>query len=362
MKNTCRECRRCLNNDTVRHIEYDNDGVCNFCNSYDEVAIRLGDQKKLEKLFKNRVAKIKGKHAYDAVVGISGGKDSVYVLHQLINKYHLKVRAFTLDNGFFTTEARKNVDRIVRDFDVEHEYVEFDPKFLKEVYHYSMSHFLTPCVACSYLGYVSMINYAMRHDAGFCIQGRSPEQMLRSYGNDVFSRFIDLGLKDINEIDINKEYLKILDDVAQKISPKLARQIKVMLYEDTQDDNLRELVPYFLYHPYDEAKIVEFLQKETTWRPPKEYNHFDCKVHNAAKYIYQTAEGRPHRLPETSVRVRRGEISKEAGREILAKEIIEKPKDELKYLCEFAKINQSNLLLKARTYNWINRHRGQKQK
>lgn len=38
MKNTCRECRRCLNNDTVRHIEYDNDGVCNFCNNYDEVA------------------------------------------------------------------------------------------------------------------------------------------------------------------------------------------------------------------------------------------------------------------------------------------------------------------------------------
>ena len=358
MKNTCRECSRCLNNDTVRHIKYDENGVCNFCNSYDTVAPKLGDPKKLQKLFQGRVDAIKGKHAYDVVVGISGGKDSVYVLYQLIHKYHLKVRAFTLDNGFFTSSARKNVDAIVKSFGVEHEYVKFDRDFLREVYHFSMSHFLTPCVACSYLGYVSMINYAMRHDAGFCVHGRSTEQMLRSYGNDVFTKFVDLGFKDIDDIDINAEYLGILNDVAQKISPKIAEQVKTLLYANAKNDDLRELVPYFLYHEYDEARIVKFLQKNTSWRPPKDYNHFDCKVHNAAKYIYQTAEGRPHRLPETSVRVRRGEISKDEGREILDKEHIDKPNDELKYLCEFAGVNQKVLLAKAKTYNWINRHHG----
>lgn len=358
MKKQPNECKRCLNNDTVRHIEYDPTGVCVFCNNYDRIAAQLNDQARLLQLFQNRINLVKGKHRYDAVVGISGGKDSVFVLYQLIHKYHLKVRAFTLDNGFFSPQARQNVDRLVREFRIEHEYVEFDRNFLAELYHYSMTHFLTPCVACSYLGYVAMINYAMRHNAGICVHGRSPEQMLRCYGSDIFTNFVDLGLKDINEIDIDRAYMEILNGVAQKLDPQIAEEVRSMLYSGAEDCRLRELVPFFLYHSYDEQNITDFLLENTGWRPPSDYNHFDCKVHNAAKYIYQTAEGRPHRLPETSVRIRRKEISKDEGRDILQKEYINKPKDELDYLCKFAGINQTILLLKAKAYNWINRHHG----
>ncbi len=349
-------CSRCLNDQTVRNVNFDADGVCNFCHQYDQIAPQLNDYDTLSKLFRERVDAVKGKHAYDVAVGISGGKDGIFVLYQLIHQYHLKVCTFTLDNGFFSPDARRNVNRIMQGFQVEHEYIEFDREFLADIYHYSMTHFLTPCVACSYLGYVAMINYAMRRDAGFCIHGRSPEQMLRCYGNDVFTNFVNLGLKSINDINIDAEYCKILDDVAQKLNPKIAQQVRTMLYRDAESAKLREFVPYFLYHPYDEAKIIDFLQSHTQWRPPTDYNHYDCKVHNAAKYIYQTAEGRPHRLPETSVRVRRGEISQKEGQDILQQEIIDKPQAELDYLCHFARVNQTLLLLKAKTYHWINQH------
>ena len=40
-------------------------------------------------------------------VSFSGGKDSTYVLYKLVKEYRLKVKAYTLDNGFLSQEARE---------------------------------------------------------------------------------------------------------------------------------------------------------------------------------------------------------------------------------------------------------------
>lgn len=343
------KCRRCINDKSVRKIGFDRDGVCNYCDSYRAVESGLNDYDTLEKLFRERIERVRGKHAYDAAVGISGGKDSVYVLYRLIHRYHLKVKAFTLDNGFFSDAARANIDKIVADFGVEHEYITFDTALLQKFYRYSVKKWLVPCIACSYLGYAAMINYASKIDAGVCIHGRSPEQMLRSYGTDTFTPLVDAGLKSISEVDIVGLYGELLKSIEDKIDKRLMRDIKGVLFEDVKENDFREFVAYFLYHPYDEREIVEFLQRETSWQ--KGENHYDCLVHNAAKYIYQCAEGRPHALPEISVSVRSGKISREEGEQRLKSEILtRKPKEEIKRLCKFARINSGVLLMKANLY------------
>jgi len=60
-----------------------------------------------------RFEKYRGKHQYDAVVGLSGGKDSTYVLCQIVNKYKLKVAAVTYDNGFLTDFAKESIKNTV---------------------------------------------------------------------------------------------------------------------------------------------------------------------------------------------------------------------------------------------------------
>ena len=113
----------------------------------------------------------------------------------------------------------------------------------------------------------------------------------------------------------------------------------------------REFVPYFLYYRYDEKEIVRFLKEETGWTPPADYNHYDCSVHNATKYIYQCAEGRPHRLPEISVLIRMGMMTREEAMEMLEQEeLVEKPKEELKELCRYAKVSPIALMAKAELY------------
>lgn len=345
-------CSRCLNDNTVRRISYDENGMCCYCKSYDKISNQLSDKVRLEKLFLERIENIRGKYDYDVALGVSGGKDSVFVLHELIKKYNLKVKTFTMINGFFSDDARRNVDRLIKEFNVEHEYIHFDPELLKRFYHYSMKHWLTPCVACSYLGYAAMINYTTRINAGLCIHGRSPHQMLRYYGDDVFTALIDAGLKSVKDIDINSLYTELLTSIENRMDKTLLNNVRSMLYNDIQPGDFREFVSYFLYHDYDENHIINFLRENTGWTTDENYDHYDCLVHNAAHYIYQCAEGRPHCLPEVSVLVRSGKLSREEGIKLVqSKYYSEKPKDELKFLCNTVKIKSAPVLLKAKIYN-----------
>lgn len=346
------KCRCCINDTSVRKIQFDSQGVCNYCRSYQGIEDKLKDYEALEKLFCERIDNIKGKHSYDAAVGISGGKDSMFVLYQLVHRYNLKVKTFTLHNGFLSDSAKANIDKLVKEFGVEHEYITFDKALLKKFYHYSMKKWLVPCIACSYLGYATMINYASKIDAGLCIHGRSPEQMLRSYGTDTFTPLVDAGLKSIKDVDIPILYGELLKSIEDKVDKGLMQDIKGVLFQDLKGDDFREFVAYFLYHPYDEREIVEFMQKNTSWKAGE--NHYDCLVHNAAKYIYQRAEGRPHTLPEISVSVRSGKMTRSEAEQQLKDEILpEKPRDEIKSLCGLAKINPKLLLFKANIYRII---------
>ena len=350
-----KECKICTNNSTVRKIEFDENGICNYCNNYKKIESKLNDKSILQKLFENRINKIKEnkEYKYDACIGISGGKDSAYVLYEAINKYNLHVKAFTMDNGFLSEKAKENIDALVKEFNVEHEYITFEKEFLKRVYKYSMDHWLVPCIACSYLGYASMINYTIKINAGMCIHGRSPQQMFRYYDNDVFSQFVNLGLQDIDKIDIDLEYRKILNSISQKLNNDIMNEVKTMVFDNIQGKKLREFVPYFLYNEYDEKEIVKFLRENTKWDVGENYNHYDCKIHSVPKYIYQCAEGRAHILPEVSVLVRQGRITKQEANEILKNEKINKPKDEIKLLKETANINANKSIIKAKLYNLI---------
>ena len=347
-------CKRCINDESVRNISFDNYGICNYCRAYETIEKQITYYSKLEKLFKTRLKKVKGQYNYDAAVGISGGKDSIYVLDQLINKYHLKVKAFTMNNGFLTDTAKQNINRLVREFDVEHEYINYEQELLRRVYHYSMKHFLVPCVACSYIGYASMIGYASKINAGMCVHGRSHEQMLRYYDDDMFSALVKLGLKNIDEIDLDKEYTKLFKGLEMKADKGLFEEVRMAALGDLEKGHFREFVPYFLYHDYNEADIIDYLKTNTSWRPPKDYNHYDCAIKDAAKYIYQCAEGRPHILPEISVLIRMGKLTREEGLSKLSLAKIEKkPKEQLANLCNFAKVSQTSVLTKARIYNKI---------
>lgn len=106
-------CSSCILSSAFPGIEFDGQGVCNFCRDRiyhttedESVAAARG---KVRQLFDEH----RGKGRYDAVMCYSGGKDSTYTLMQAIRKHRLKVLAFTMNNGFLSSGAMDNIHRVV---------------------------------------------------------------------------------------------------------------------------------------------------------------------------------------------------------------------------------------------------------
>jgi len=108
-------CTRCIYNDRVSGIRFDEQGICNYCRQVESLKIQYGTgqaegQKKLDAI----IARIKknGRHkAYDCVVGVSGGTDSSYLLMKAV-EWGLRPLAVHYDNTWNSAVATANIQKI----------------------------------------------------------------------------------------------------------------------------------------------------------------------------------------------------------------------------------------------------------
>ncbi len=108
-------CTKCILPVTYPHIEFDADGVCNYCRDYEKP--KLAGKAALEaELAKHR--RTDGQP--DCIVAFSGGRDSSYGLHLLKTEYDMNPVAYSYDWGMVTDIARRNQARMTGQLGVEH--------------------------------------------------------------------------------------------------------------------------------------------------------------------------------------------------------------------------------------------------
>lgn len=100
-----------------RNIDFNDNGLCNHCRSYEQVARKkLYTGKDAEKKLAEIVDRIKrdgvGKE-YDSIVGLSGGVDSSFLAYQA-RRLGLRPLVVHFDNGWNSEISVKNIDNIVR--------------------------------------------------------------------------------------------------------------------------------------------------------------------------------------------------------------------------------------------------------
>ena len=110
-----KKCTKCILPETYPFINFDKDGVCNYCNNY-EAQKFLGENKLHEFLEKYKSKNNKP----DCIVGLSGGRDSCYGLHLLKEKYGMNPIAYTYDWGLTTDISRVNAAKVCGKLGVEH--------------------------------------------------------------------------------------------------------------------------------------------------------------------------------------------------------------------------------------------------
>jgi hypothetical protein len=108
-------CTKCILPATYPFIEFDGDGVCNYCREHvtQQVAGREALLRELD-----RYRRSDGNP--DCIVAFSGGRDSSYGLHLLKAELGMNPIAFTYDWGLVTDLARRNQARMCGALGVEH--------------------------------------------------------------------------------------------------------------------------------------------------------------------------------------------------------------------------------------------------
>ena len=114
-KHDIRRCTKCVLTETMPFIKFDNFGVCNYCHNY-----KLRNKPKpKEDLFKLvEPYRRKGKEL-DCIVPFSGGRDSCFGLHLIVNELKMKPVTYTYDWGMVTDLGRRNISRMCSQLGVE---------------------------------------------------------------------------------------------------------------------------------------------------------------------------------------------------------------------------------------------------
>lgn len=109
-----RRCSRCILPETMPFIQFDDQGVCNYCKHY---KIR-NSPRPVEELFE-LVEPYRRKVGNDCIVPFSGGRDSCYGLHLIVNELKMSPVTYTYDWGMVTDLGRRNISRMCSQLGVE---------------------------------------------------------------------------------------------------------------------------------------------------------------------------------------------------------------------------------------------------
>lgn len=122
-----RRCSKCVLPETIPFIEFNEEGVCNFCEtSVYKPPIGEDDLEKAIAPYRSKAGE------YDCVVAFSGGRDSCYGLHYVKEVMGMNPVAFTYDWGMVTDLARRNQARLCGKLGVEHIIISADIKKKRE--------------------------------------------------------------------------------------------------------------------------------------------------------------------------------------------------------------------------------------
>lgn len=109
-----RRCNCCVLPETMPYISFDAEGVCNYCRAYQP----RNNPKPKEELF-DLVAPYRRATGADCIVPFSGGRDSCWGLHLIVNELKMKPITYTYDWGMVTDLGRRNISRMCAQLGVE---------------------------------------------------------------------------------------------------------------------------------------------------------------------------------------------------------------------------------------------------
>ncbi len=341
------ECNRCLSNETIQSINLDSENICQFCKIYDEMDREYPLDQNSEKRLLKIADKIKrdginSKH--DCVVGVSGGRDSTFLLYYIKKILNLRPLAVHYDNGFDSDTSVSNILNICQKLNVDLETNVADWQTFKKI---TKSFFLAgvsdPDTPTDVGIFKTMYQTAFREKIKYVFNGHSfrtegiepldwtymdgkyIEQIHKKYGDNDLSKFDNFYISDI-------------------VKYKIVAGIKTILPLN------------YINYSYD--NVEKILKEEVNWNYYGGHHHESLLTKFVVSSYLPKKFNIDRRLTSYSAMVRAGLISKSDAKKILKENpITEKEEIDLKeYILDKLEISKDEFetILKMKNKNFRN--------
>ena len=284
---------------SIPEIRFDDDGICQFCHIHDI----LDEQYPLDDLQDERLDNLiseikkagKGKE-FDCVCGISGGRDSVWVLYNAV-KYGLRPLAVHFDNGWNSDIAVKNIHNACNKLNVPLETVVADWEEFKDI----QIAFLKASVPDVEVPTDLAIHSVLHHVAGkegikyilnghsFRTEGVAPRGWTYFDGKYIAAVQKQYGSRRLRDF---KNF-----GIWEVIKYSFIKRIKV--------------VPILNYSPYNQKEITSFLEKELDWQYYGGHHHESYYTKFIQSYLLPKKFNIDKRRTEYSALIRDGQIDRD---------------------------------------------------
>ncbi len=321
-------CTKCILSSNFPRIKFDEHGVCNFCNNEllhttekEDIENAKGE---VERLFNEA----RGKSEYDAIVCYSGGKDSTYTLKLAVEKYNLNVLSFTLDNGFISPIAFKNIEKVVSTLGIDHYTYRPSYKFMKGLFRLSsldniynpktLTRISANCNSCISIVNITALKMALEKNVPFILAGFTLGQIP---SNTIYYK---------NNYEFFKESRKpVLDKFKDKLGSDVSKYMEISENLLKKASGYPHNINLLCLEDITENEIVENILP-LGWVKPADVDgcSTNCKINAFNNYVHTNKFGySPYEL-ELSHLIRKNLLSREEALE----KLFDQPVDQIEFV------------------------------
>jgi N-acetyl sugar amidotransferase len=250
-----RVCSRCIYDERVSNIEFDVDGVCNYCRQVDDLVEQYGTgsergEAQLAAIIEQIKRAGKGKK-YDCIIGVSGGTDSSYMVHLAVREWGLRPLAVHYDNTWNTAISTQNIRRVLSALDVDLYTHVVDNREVDDIFLSFFRAGVAEIEAATDLALAEVMNRAaFKHGIHYVLEGHS---------------FVTEGITPVGRNYFDGQYIRSIHRMfgKRKLASYPLMTFERMLFWALAA-RIRKIRPFW-YMSYSKEEARELLEREYGW-------------------------------------------------------------------------------------------------